>query len=300
MLRLWAKGSAFLMLALASACSGARFEAGHGTGGAGGSGGSGKGGSTGKGGSGSGGSGTGGAASGGAAGSGSCAEGLACSPEGSTCLDGSCCPCQYQCQGGKWQQGGCAGCAGPSCPNDPPTDGDSCDSCQDPVGMQCHWDRCADQGASYSATCDGTSWSVQVGICPGGGCCTSDDECSPLVCANSVCKDPAPNGCWRDEDCGPDSICSGASVCPCNADCIYADMPGMCFPANIGCCRNATDCVNAGSQCVSGMCKDPLQDPGSCWTDRDCTDGGLCTGAYVCPCGTACEVADTIGVCQSN
>jgi hypothetical protein len=158
------------------------------------------------------------------------------------------------------------------------------------------WDRCAAEGTTYQATCDGMSWNIAITSCPGGGCCTADAECPSLICTEGVCKETPPEGCWRDADCGPDSICSGAMVCPCGADCVYADVTGKCFPANLGCCRDATDCP-AGNQCVEGMCKEPLTEPGMCWTNRDCSDGGVCIGAQVCPCDSACQLPDVAGVC---
>ncbi|MEQ8280852.1 MAG: hypothetical protein RMA76_35755 [Deltaproteobacteria bacterium] len=73
------------------------------------------------------------------------------------------------------------------------------------------------------------------------GCCYDDEVCAKTIrggecigaaCSKAqpgVCKAPPPAGyCWENEDCGSGQICSGASICPCGAQCIKADAPGVC------------------------------------------------------------------------
>jgi hypothetical protein len=302
MRRQWSHAFSLAILGAACACGG-KFTAADDSGGGGGRGGSG--GSAGKSGSGgsmsggaagSGGSMSGGAAGSGGGGSGPCVVGGVCGPESSTCTDGACCPCVYTCRDGTWQMTACAGCAAPGCPVDPPAHGQTCGNCADPVGQLCTWDLCSTGAAArYSGVCNGQTWDVQAEPCTSGGCCQDDSQCGSLICVNTICKQRAPDGCWRDDNCGPDQICSGATVCPCAADCQYADSPGSCVPANLGCCRDDTNCPGGG-HCVSGVCK-PALEGGSCWSDHDCL-GALCLGAQVCPCGVDCLAPDTEGYCN--
>jgi hypothetical protein len=103
------------------------------------------------------------------------------------------------------------------------------------------------------------------------------------------------DGCWRDAECGPGNFCSGAFVCSCNADCAYQDRMGQCVPNNAGCCRNDEACMT-GNECVAGVCKLKLP-AGSCWSDRDCSNGTTCRNAQVCRCGAACLLPDVMGQC---
>lgn len=70
------------------------------------------------------------------------------------------------------------------------------------------------------------------------GCCLDDADCpDPGRChlaecrsdGDGVCKDAPPEGgCWSDLDCPAGARCTGASVCPCGAECLVEDMPGTC------------------------------------------------------------------------
>ena len=242
------------------------------------------------------GGGTGGTGAGGTSGGAGCTQGGACAPEGATCTDHDCCPCLYECKGGRWQMTACAGCVGPTCPPTVPRNGESCDACQHPVGTPCHYDQCPT--VSFQATCDGMKWSVTTLPCMTPGCCSADGQCGPgQICVSTICKTPSPDRCWRDAQCGPGSFCSGASICGCAADCAFPDQAGSCVPNGFGCCRSAPDCGMAGQQCVAGMCKTPAP-VGRCWTDRDCTLGRRCQGQQICPCGTACALPDVLGTCS--
>jgi hypothetical protein len=186
----------------------------------------------------------------------------------------------------------CAGCVAPSCPADVPVSGEACNQCSSPIGQPCEYADCP--ASKVLAVCDGERWSVHASTCDIPGCCATDTECGAgLMCVSTVCKAPAAEGCWRDTDCADGSMCSGAFVCPCNADCDSIDYPGTCIAADASCCRDDASCGNG--RCVSGMCKPPLGG-GTCWSDRDCF-GGTCYGARVCPCGTQCILADEPGYC---
>jgi len=63
------------------------------------------------------------------------------------------------------------------------------------------------------------------------GCCNADMDCGDALyvpCVEHVCKQPVPGGCWKDDECGPNQKCAGASVCPCGFDCDEPDTPGTC------------------------------------------------------------------------
>ncbi len=145
----------------------------------------------------------------------------------------------------------------------------------------------------------------------GGGleCCSSDSQC-PIYnsppgsddCVNGVCKDTPPAGtCWDDDDCGgvPGS-CQGGSVCPCGMDCYAADTLGKCV-VGPNCCATDSDCTqkpNYPLTCVAGNCE-KVPPSGQCWTDNDC-NGGVCSGACVCPCGSICACGGQMGWCTST
>ena len=163
----------------------------------------------------------------------------------------------------------------------------------------------------------------QAGTCvaPLYGCCQDDGGCEgDLVCATfgagSCLQSPAPGKCWKDGDCAPSEKCTGASACPCNADCADEDVQGTCEPKlEDGCCFSVDDC-EGGMLCV-GQGSDPGQcvesaAPGQCWSDADCGDGETCAGAVAVSClvntpsvpghcekQTACQTIDpaSFGVC---
>jgi hypothetical protein len=268
-----------------------------GDGGGGASGGAGKAGSAGSaGGGGSAGAG-GSAGSAGTGGSGPCVEGGSCAPEGASCSDGACCPCVYQCVQGKWQVMGCAGCLAPMCPTSFPGHGDACDECLHPVGVPCEVDECAAGGIRAQAVCDGSTWTVSQLPCGSTGCCGSDAECPGMLCVSTLCKPKGADPCWRDDQCATDQICSGVFVCPCMADCAFADSGGTCVPKDMGCCRDDSDCTGTTTpRCVAGRCLEPAP-AGGCWSDRDCF-GHDCEGEQVCPCGASCLLPDVPGTCS--
>jgi hypothetical protein len=164
-------------------------------------------------------------------------------------------------------------------------------------------------GTAGSGAVAGTAGSGSTGGAP--ACCSHDLDCpqyfdddrddpgAPLTtqCIEGVCK-PIPNdgSCWDQDDC-PYGACQGASVCPCEWDCIVEDTPGWCaLPPEPYCCQTDFDCGDfMYVPCVANVCKQPV--PGACWKDEECGAGTKCVGANVCPCGAYCAIADTPGKC---
>ncbi|MDI1447892.1 hypothetical protein [Polyangium sp. 6x1] len=90
-------------------------------------------------------------------------------------------------------------------------------------------------------TCHDSKWVCPMGtiersVCKGAGGCCSDVPRSPCPigtrCINDRCKEKlaSPN-CFVDDDCpAATPHCIGAQVCPCGADCVMPDKPGVCLP----------------------------------------------------------------------
>ncbi len=141
---------------------------------------------------------------------------------------------------------------------------------------------------------------------PPAGCCTQDADCENLwECVFSagfpgVCKEPPLQGlCWSAADCASGD-CTGAEVCPCDADCDGEDALGWCTTEFPGCCFEDENCTGA-QYCADmtdamGLCKDPIG-PGECWEDGDCPEG-FCAGADICPCNFDCAIEDQVGLCS--
>ena len=287
----WIVGaSAVVMTAIA--CGGSSESDGSGSSG-GSAGQAGSGGSGGSSGGGSGG--TTGGSGGSSGGSGECVHGNRCDTEGETCSEGGCCPCQNICEDGQWVALGCPGCAPPICEDQAPTDGEPCDECNVPA-EGCRYDDCGGAGRLFASCEDGT-WKVETGPCETPACCMSDGECpSPTsICISTICKDPTTTGCWRDDQCASGERCSGAFVCPCDADCAHGDQIGTCVPDDPACCLGNDGC-RPNEICVAGVCKEQPPSGGDCWRDAECF-GGVCNGAMVCPCLTNCILPDTPGTC---
>lgn len=140
-------------------------------------------------------------------------------------------------------------------------------------------------------------------------CCKSDADCDPgLVCVaagvagGGLCLPPPGEGqCFRQEDCGGESVCLDQALCGCAMNCISA--AGACQALPDGCCKFADACP-AGQQCVFpfggqqeevGVCRD-WPEEGSCWTGETCGAEEVCVGAVVCPCGQTCET-ESQGLC---
>jgi hypothetical protein len=260
----------------------------------GGTAGGGMGGTSGKGGNAGTGGVSGAAGSAGTAGGGECVTGGACADEGTSCSLGGCCACSLRCTDGTWGQALCPPCAAAVCPLSVPEEGSACDECT--TLSPCEWDQRPMDGSLYVGTCENGQWHVQVkGEMP--VCCTSDEQCAPLICVNTRCAWTSPDSCWRDDECEGGQICSGASICPCDADCKgVVSVTGKCVPADQGCCATDQDCDEEAT-CVAGVCK---SNPGDlCWNDRDCNTSvaEVCAGASVCPCGTSCLLEDAPGEC---
>jgi hypothetical protein len=229
--------------------------------------------------------------SGGTGGSTACATGNKCSMEGATCSESACCSCSHTCKGGVWSAGICPPCAAPICPPSPPLAGDMCSPCGVPA-EGCTWDETPVDGPIYTADCIDGRWAVTISDYP--ACCATDGDCPGAICVGGQCRYKTQGQCWRDDQCGAGQACSGARACGCAADCSYSDEPGVCVPTGINCCLSDKDCVSP-SYCLAGICKSPPS--AGCWTQRDCKNGGFCQSANVCPCGTACLVADNPGNC---
>jgi hypothetical protein len=146
-----------------------------------------------------------------------------------------------------------------------------------------------DTGAAGAFAC-----CVSDGECGHSACLPGDTNCIYSVCVNGECKLTTSGECWRDDQCGPGGVCSGAFVCGCAADCSRDDTPGVCMPKAAGCCVTNLDCPD-GSVCAQGVCK--AKSATGCWVSGQCTGGGSCFGVSVCPCGFTCFGPDTPGSC---
>jgi len=70
-----------------------------------------------------------------------------------------------------------------------------------------------------------------------------------------------------------------------------------------GCCSENNDCPQGKTSevCANGVCKvGPWKSGGPCWADSQCGAGFSCVGAFVCPCGAACDQEDKAGSCQPS
>lgn len=146
-----------------------------------------------------------------------------------------------------------------------------------------------DAGAAGAFACCTTD-----GECSHSVCMAGDTNCVTSVCVNGECLFTTPNECWRDDQCGPGGVCSGAFVCGCSSDCAGGDTPGVCMPKANGCCVSNLDCPE-NSVCARGVCKTKVDD--GCWVTGQCSGGGTCFGVSVCPCGEECFAPDTPGAC---
>jgi len=245
---------------------------------------------------GTGGSGNGGSANAGTGGTGGsfpCVSGGECGADGDHCQMGTCCPCSLTCKDGTWGPLLCAQCVAPACPVDAPVDGSACSACQVP-NEPCQYAMCPVDGPLTTAACVDDHWVVTVdNSCVSSACCTGNGDCADHHCISGVCKDDDARGCWGDDQCGSEQVCSGIWVCPCNADCDGFDEPGTCVPKSGNCCIDDNDCKSSGT-CLRGVCKAPT--PDGCWADRDCV-GGTCEGESICGCGMDCLLADKPGMC---
>lgn len=295
----------------AGGTGGTGHEAGRGAAGSGG--GSGSGGSAGKGSDrpGRGGEGGGGRAAdppgragegGGGPSSDECVVGSPCQPEGATCVPavaGVCCVTRLVCEGARWAEGPLE-CGSTECPERMPVPGTPCGPC----AVNCSFDTCTSDGAGQNleAHCDGTSWVLfELGCLT---CCEDDNDCAPGFCAQSACHafDHGP-GCFRDEECAAEEVCSGARSCACGSPTqCDGETAGTCVPADRGCCVENGDCED-GNVCVAGRCKLAAEGDsgdGSCWTHLECDswpDGCQAPAPVVCPCGMSCPDEDVKGRC---
>jgi hypothetical protein len=229
----------------------------------------------------------------GTAGSFPCVTDGECGNDGDTCSEGGCCACSHTCESGVWGPRQCPPCAAPICPVDPPADGSTCNACSVP-STPCEYDQCPVDGPLTTATCVDDHWMVTVdSSCSGGACCSGNGDCQDHHCIDGVCKDDDARGCWGDDQCGNDEVCSGIWVGPCNADCAGFDEPGTCVPKSGGCCIDDGDCKESHT-CLRGVCK--AATPDGCWSDRECL-GGTCEGESICGCGMDCIIADMPGQC---
>jgi hypothetical protein len=215
------------------------------------------------------------------------------------------------------------------CPDEPAEPGSQCSGdfkCD--YGEECCCGECdssyvcdciAGQFACYNTDfCYGSSWCSQI------PCCLLDDDdsclemgeeyvCLPVESNDTYgkCFKPAKYpGCWHNSQCEEGESCKSPNICPCDAECFIADIPGSCIPDVIpeGCCLEDTDCNNGldnvfvcsftdfGNPTPFGRCMwIPTDD--QCWDDADCTAEEICDGAMFCPCGMGCGMADMPGNC---
>jgi len=244
--------------------------------------------------------GTGGTANGGTAGTAGsfpCVTGGECANDGDSCSEAGCCPPRHTCEGGVWGPGAPPPCAAPLCPFERPADGTACSVCSVPSDG-CTWDECPFDGPLYTGACVDDHWQITADeSCTNGACCTGNGDCEDHHCVSRVCKSDDPRGCWDDDQCASEEVCSGVWVCPCSADCDGFDEPGTCVPKDSECCVDDVDCKDSET-CLRGVCK--LPDPaGGCWSDRDCI-GGSCEGESLCACNESCLVADHPGMCVDS
>jgi len=233
------------------------------------------------------------------------------------CRDAEICPCGASClhdMGWCLLEGCCTGdgdCAG----------GERCVISGGAVGV-CKPDlaagyACWDHGDCDFGLCEGAEICACGASCdaedvpgtctaPPEGCCTQDEDCGDLLeCVFSagfpgVCKEPTSEGlCWSAADCGYGD-CTGAQVCPCDADCDMEDSEGWCTTEFPGCCFEDQHCGGDG-YCVDivggmGVCKDP-PGQGECWENADCPEG-FCAGADLYGCDHDLDVEDQSGLCS--
>lgn len=138
-----------------------------------------------------------------------------------------------------------------------------------------------------------------VGDCAGAGVCATRPLVCPLV-LRPVC---GCDGMTYGNDC--EAAGAGVTVRATGA-CPDAGTT-TCRPA-VGCCDVDAHCTGRGQRCVGasvgtntcqGVCKGPVTDPGTCWSDADCP-GGVCDGERICPCGALCIIADAPGRCLAR
>lgn len=123
----------------------------------------------------------------------------------------------------------------------------SCEVCG-PAGWECQLTpECASPcGGLVCAVCPSDPGPFWIGACEcvcdaagqtscalAAGCCQEDLDCGDFThvpCVNNVCKQPVLDKCWTSAECPAGTVCVGASVCPCLADCDGPDQPGDCLP----------------------------------------------------------------------
>jgi len=203
-----------------------------------------------------------------------------------------------------------------------------------PVGQVCTNGACVDVTPPPACTTDSDCLKGQA--CTNGACvdvtpppaCTTDTDClAGLACVNSECVTVTPTECSTDKDCPTDQVCVETTVCPacvnatppckvmcslshvCQAPaCHIGEMGTLCTvtDANGNTCTGSNQCTNGQWVCTPGpggcLC-DPATNAGclaagKCWLDTDCTLGWHCVGAFQCPAGAMCLVADHPGTCE--
>jgi hypothetical protein len=166
-----------------------------------------------------------------------CRTGSACFPDGATCTDGSCCPCQYRCEDGSWEVEACAGCAAPECPAVAPADGDACDSCSAPTDP-CSYELCDGPGIvtarclAYAESPDRV-WQIEATACTPAPPCGEDPSAPPCpegqLCVEAeVVAGPSSTVTYSCED---NPCHTSGTSCDCAAALCAATAAPMCVSA---------------------------------------------------------------------
>ncbi len=100
---------------------------------------------------------------------------------------------------------------------------------------------------------------------------------------------------WDVPGIGQDGSVSGVDIKP--KELPVASSDALIRPG--GCCTTDAQCgTDERCHVTSGVCH-PTGSATACWVDADCAPGDQCAGAVVCPCGSACLIADAPGKCAT-
>lgn len=90
---------------------------------------------------------------------------------------------------------------------------------------------------------------VDQGCCGADLLCPADAICVTEGAEGGTCIEQAPAGqCWQDSDCAVGMACVGAVLCPCDADCMGLNTPGVCKTYGVAQCIEK----HSGCECYEG------------------------------------------------